>query len=99
MANIGEWTFDEDGDGEWKACEARNAFAVYAYGDFGGGAVTFEYSPDSGTSEIAIADLSITVDGGSDPIRLPPQGFMVRPVLTGATNPDVIVTADELCAP
>lgn len=97
MAHVADWTFAADGNGAAQVLTARNAFALYAWGTWGSGTLTFEYSPNGGTTWIALSGVSLTANGNSSALRLPP-GFQIRAVLAGSTNPALNVTVDELCA-
>lgn len=63
------------------------------YGTFGGATVTFQYSPDYGTTYIAARDaagnaIAFTANGGIE-IEAP-IGELMRCVVSGATGPTTI---------
>ena len=64
-------------------------FQLVTWSVLGGGTVNLEYSPDGGSTWIAIADFTTAVEGVSAAVYLP-KG-RVRAVLSGATSPAVSV--------
>lgn len=93
MAALGEWTFSADGNGASQQLNHRNAFDIDAWGTWGSGTLTVQYSPDNGTTWITVSGVSLTANGSATMGGVP--GDLFRPVLAGATNPSLTVKLRE----
>lgn len=94
MAHLTTWTFDADGNGAWYTLEHRIPFEARAFGDFGGGTLTFQFSANGGNNPVAVSGVSLSADGTSGALGGVPNDKF-RPVLSGATDPDITVLLDE----
>jgi hypothetical protein len=83
--------FAGSGDSGEIAVGSGGPMTIVAYGAFGGGTVTVEYTPNEGADWIADDEIAWTA-AAIDQVVLP-QGIGLRFVLTGATAPNLTVEA------
>jgi hypothetical protein len=88
MATLKTWTFAADGTGAWHSLDQRISFVFSAFGTYGSGTLKVYASPDNGTTAIEITALESTANIIAGPVNLP-QGYLIRPVLTGSTAPSI----------
>ena len=76
-----------------------NKIGIHAYGDFGGGALTFKYSLDGGATKMSLKDdgsaISWTesdVVNWDSPVSSGQQAITVYATLSGSTSPDINLT-------
>lgn len=92
---IGTWTFAASGNGETSSNLHSRTLELVAFGTWGGGTLTLEYTVDGGTTWIALSGLSMTANGTTGDIRAA-SGTLFRPVLTGSTSPALTVILQEV---
>ena len=96
-----KWTFTANGNGEGFRCDTNKARQLTAWGTWGGGTLTIEFSPDGGTTWISVVDaatevaISLTANGAKGKFY-PSMGYHLRPVLAGATTPSLSVHISEV---
>lgn len=94
MAELGKWTFSADGNGTAVSLDTiTRPFELIAYGTWGSGTLTAQFSPDGGTTYIAVTGVSLMANGYA--VLGATKGDKFRPVLTGSTNPSLTILARE----
>lgn len=93
MSILGEWTFSADGNGASLFLNHVVPFELLAFGTFGSGTVTAQFSPDGGTTWIDVTGVSLSAAGVK--VLGGVRGDLFRPVLTGSTAPSLTVKLRE----
>lgn len=96
MAKSYTWSFSADGNGSWVAFQHTRELGFSGQGTWGGGTVTLQYSNDGGTTAITVADVSLAANGTHAGTIRASYGTLFRPVLAGATSPNLKITLGEV---
>lgn len=95
VKNNATWTFDADGNGAAEEFMHQRQLEFAAGGDFGGGTVKLQAYFAPSDEWYDIPSMSLTSTGAKSPINVS-QGEKLRPVLSGATDPDLTVLLKEV---
>lgn len=91
--------------GKTRNDSSPDGIRIDAFGDFGGGTLTFSYSPDNGTTKISLKNgiggsaISLTADESfafTAPIYNGDKALILYATLSGSTSPDIDV---RVCNP
>lgn len=95
MSEVARWSFAASGNGTAAVMRQLRPMELVAYGTWGSGTLTLQFSPDGGTTWITVSGVSLTANGYVGNI-IASQGDQVRAVLTGATSPSLTVILREV---
>lgn len=91
---VADQTISADGNGAAVILTHRCAFQIDAYGTWGGGTLTLQYSPDNGSTWITIPGISLTANGNTGSLG-GVFGDQIRTVMTGSTSPSLTIKFRE----